>query len=125
MDPAANVMLAAVIGADRAAPIENVPAPYVPLFHAPTWVTATEPSVENVNAVEFVFALDAAAFHEHACRAYEPEFAFSAAPVVEVVAVCSATWVIVFVAPVPSSPFKAAFAAAVLAKAMIQTSVGM
>jgi predicted secreted protein len=59
-------MLAAVTLDPSAAPMLNVPAPYVAEFHVPMCVTATDPAVENVRAVEFVFALDAAAFHEHA-----------------------------------------------------------
>src|SRR4051812_46962887 len=97
MAPAAMVMDAAVTLLPRAAPIAYVPAPYVALLHVPMCETATVPPVENVSAELFVFALDAAPFQEHACRAYEPLLAFSLAPVVDGDAVCSDTSGMTFV----------------------------
>lgn len=81
----------AVTDEPSAAPMEYVPPPYVPEDHVPMWVTAVEPAVEKVRAVELVFAPDDAAFQVQACRAYEPAFAFSEVPVVPGVAVCKLT----------------------------------
>lgn len=81
--PAATVTVAAVTVLPSAAPIANTPA--VTNDHVPIWVTAVAPDVVNDHPDEFVFALDAAAFHVAANRVTP---AYSDAPVVPVVAVC-------------------------------------
>jgi hypothetical protein len=121
---AANVIVAAVTDDPNAAPIAYDPPAYVADDHVPIYDTATDPNVENVKAVEFVIDPPDAAFHEHACRAYEPEFAFSLAPVVPGVAVCKLTYGITFVDPTPARPFRAAFSAAAAASAITALRYG-
>ena len=90
--------------------VSAAPMPYVPAVTAensPTWVFAVAPVVENVNAPEFVFDPDDAAFHDVDCRAYPPPVA-SFAPVVPGDAVCSDVNAIRFVGvPDASRPFSA------------------
>ena len=87
--PAATVIVEAVTDDANAPPIPYVPPDVPDAEFVPKCVTATVPDVENVNDDEFVFDPDDAAFHEHACRVYDPVAAFSFAPVVLGDAECS------------------------------------
>lgn len=56
----------AVTDAPNAPPIPNVPPAYVAEDQPAKWVTATDPPVANVNALEFVLDELDAAFQVHA-----------------------------------------------------------
>ena len=85
--PEARVIDAAVTDDPRAAPIEYVPDPYVTTDHRLMYVTGIVPRVENVCEFDDAAEPADAVAIVNDCRAYEPEFAFSDAPVVPGVAV--------------------------------------
>lgn len=95
---------AAVTDAANAPPMPYVPPDVPDAEFVPKCVTAVVPAVENVNADEFVFDPPDAAFHEHACRVYDPVAAFSFAPVVDGDAECSDTYAIRFTGVPDASP---------------------